>query len=85
MWWILTFYFFLLWRERVLDTQKRRRLVSCVSCPEWAYFCFLSNFYFDVYEDVFRDQPSARLAQRYTSREPLVGKVGKVGNGVCVW
>jgi hypothetical protein len=56
--------------ERVLDTQKRPRLVSCVLSPERVYFCFLSNFYFDVYRRRLSG-PSARLAQRYSSRKPL--------------
>jgi hypothetical protein len=57
MWSILTFFFYFIFcfGERVLDTQKRPRLVSCVLCPEWVYFCFLSNFYFDVYDNVSRD------------------------------
>jgi hypothetical protein len=40
----------------VLDPQKRPRLVSCGLSPEWVYFCFLSNFYFDVYDDVSQGQ-----------------------------
>jgi hypothetical protein len=57
MWSILTFFFYFIFRfgERVLDTQKQPRLVSCVLCPEWVYFCFLSNFYFDVYDNVSWD------------------------------
>jgi hypothetical protein len=60
----------------VLDTQKRPRLVSCVLSPEWVYFCFLSNFYFDVYRRRLSG-PSARLAQRYSPQKPLL-------LGVCV-